>query len=600
MRFLSTLAASVIGTLIALGIIAFFGFLLITALVMTADRAPAVEDGSVLVMELTGNIPERAPDDPFSQAFSTRPTHDLRSVTEALEKAAADDRIEAILLRTHGLSVGWGTLEEIRNELMSFKESGKPVFAHTGEHSSSERDYYLNSTADSVFADPEGIFEYNGFVLQTLFFQNMLDEIGVEPHFVQSGPFKSAGEPFTREDLSPENRTQMEALLEDQNTIFMEAIAEARGRPAEEFQQIAEEEPFLSARNALDHGLLDALIYEDEVEGRLKAHLEMDEDDELNRVPLRNYVHVSASDAGLERGRDGEVAIVYAEGAIMPGRSDDSPFSQGQNIGSETFARAMEDARESDQTDAVVVRVNSPGGSGSASDAMWREIRQTADMKPVVISMGNQAASGGYWIATAADTIVADPLTITGSIGVFSLFFDTNELLEDKLGITVDQVETSPYADMLMGTTPPDEQELAVLERFVDQAYEQFLERVAEARGMSVEEVASLAEGRIWTGSAALENNLVDELGGLDHAITIAAEMAGLEEDSYYTRSLPRSRTIIEQMTGSFEARVADAWLKLRTTPGERAVVEQLTTLRHLHELRGTVQARLPMELVID
>jgi len=598
MRFLSTLAASIIGTLVALGILVLFGFLLITAFVASADTTPSVQSNSVLTMELSGALPERVAPDPFAQALGDGPRYGVHDVRDALEKAAADDRIEGVLLKARSVAPQWAALQEVRAALLEYKESGKPLYAYTGEYYSNEAAYFLNSVADSVFAGPEGFFEFNGFTLQSTFFADMLEKVGVEPTVIRAGEFKSAGEAFTRSGFSEENEEQLRAIVDGQHTVFLNAVAESRGTTAEALQRIKEERPTFTARQALDRGLLDGLLFEDEVMDQMRTRLNIGENDELNTITLGRYARIPASDAGLERGSEGTIAVVYAQGQIVPG-SEDSPFGGGM-LASADFTETMRDAREDDRVDAVVVRVNSPGGSASASDAILREIALTQEEKPVVISMGNVAASGGYWIATAANAIVADPLTITGSIGVFGLHLNTSELLSDRIGLTFDQVQTAPLADFLSPTDALTERERELFQTFVMETYSEFLEKVAEARGMTVEEVDAVAQGRVWTGADALEVGLVDELGGLSHAIDKAAGLVELEPGTFRIRELPRQKTFVEQLAAGFETQAQALWTRVTGAPGQDLFQNNLRLLRETERMHGTVQARMPYDFTIQ
>jgi protease-4 len=598
MRFLSTLLASALGTLLAFGIVLLLLFFFLFAFSLAADPEPPVSAGSVLTLDLSGPIMERVADDPFVRAFGDESANDLRDIKQALRKAAVDTRIDAVLVRAHGVSASWAVLQEIHGELLAFKESGKPLLASTGEYYSGERDYFLNSTADSVFAAPEGFFEFNGFATEVAFFVNALDKLDVDAQVIRAGAYKSAVEPFIRDDLSPENEEQLRALLDTTSSTFMRAVAAQRGQSAATLQRIASESATLTAHSAHEAGLIDALLYEDEVMATLKERLGLSADDSLPVVSLRDYARVSASNAGLETGSEGNIAVVYAEGQIVAGDPDDM-FGSSSMLGSETFDEAMEIARESDEIDAVVVRINSPGGSASASDAMWRAIKLTTQEKPVIVSMGGVAASGGYWLATAADSIVADPLTITGSIGVFGVFFDASGLLENKLGITFDGVETSPYADIFTGLTAFSDEERALLERFIDETYQTFLRKVSESRNLSVDEVQEIAQGRVWTGSAAEDVGLVDALGGLETAIQMAAEQAGLAEGTYRIRTLPRLETFFERLNESLYAQASSAWQSLTFSPFEQRLIDQQRVLRDLVRTHGSAQARLPYAIDI-
>jgi protease-4 len=340
--------------------------------------------------------------------------------------------------------------------------------------------------------------------------------------------------------------------------------------------------------------LLDGLLFTDEVEALFKERLGLETDDDLRQTSIKSYVNVSDSDAGIETGDDGEIAVVYAVGTIMPGKS-----SGGEVVGSETFNEAMRRAREDEDVNAVVLRVNSPGGSASASDAMWREIKLTSDTKPVIVSMGDLAASGGYWIATAGDYIVADALTLTGSIGVFTLFFDIGDFLDNKLGITTDGIATSPYADMFSGTDPLTDAQRAALQQSTDDTYQRFLGKVAESRGLNVAQVDSVGQGRIWAGAQAIEIGLVDELGDLDAAIALAAERANLEPGSYRTRRMPEPRTFLDEFNDALSVRMAQMGHRFNTTPAERVLSRQVRLLEQVIATQGTVQARLPLSVEI-
>ncbi|NBC19256.1 MAG: signal peptide peptidase SppA [Bacteroidetes bacterium] len=591
MRFFSTLFASILGTLIALALVVLLGLLLFLGFAAASSQQPSVQSGSVLTMELSGSIPEQVSGDPFKQAFADEPAYDLRDVRVALQKAAADDRIEAVWLKPHGIQASWATLQEVRNALTTFRESGKPLYASGGEYFMSEGDYFLASAADSVFADPEAFFEFNGFNLDVAFLAGTLEKLGIEPVIFRAGTFKSAVEPLQREDLSPENRQQLTDLVEAQNAVFMNAIAKRRGQSADYWQSVAADSAFITAERARDAGLLDALLYEDQVRDQFKTRLGLETEDDLETVKLKDYTKISPGDAGLEVGTEGRIAVVYAVGSIMTGESADG------TLGSTTFGESMKTAREDEDVDAVVVRVNSPGGSAVASDAMLREILLTKREKPVVVSMGDLAASGGYWISTPADTIVADPLTITGSIGVFFTFFNAEQFFDDKLGITFDGVQTSPYADLFSGVEPLSDGEEALLQRTVTDTYEGFLQRVADGRDMTTDEVDAIAQGRVWMGQQALDRGLVDVLGGLDDAIGIAAEMAGLEPDTYSVRTLPRPKTFFEELNEALGAQSARTVVRWMASPLERTLLERTDQLRDLAKMNGTVQARLPMEL---
>ena len=599
MKFLANLVASALGTLIALAIVVFIGFLFLFIFIAAADQEPSVADGSVLVIDFNGAVPETVSGDPLTQALSGEPPFGVRDLVSGLRMAAVDDRVEAVWLQMRNVGGTWAALQEVRSALVEFKESGKPVYASADDFAMTEGSYFIASAADSVFASTQSVFEFNGFATVVTFFQNTLEMLDVEPQIVRAGNFKSAVEPFMREDLSPENEEQLTAMLETLNDVFMASVGESRGISPDSLKQLASERAIISAEDAMAAGLLDQLIYRDEVIDVIKARLDVSEDDDLETVSMRSYMRVSPSDAGLEVNDEGEIAVVYAVGQIVSGESGTDLFG-ATSLGAETFNKAIREARENDRVDAVVVRIDSPGGSASASDAMWREIRLTDAVKPVIISMGGVAASGGYWMAAGADTVVADPLTITGSIGVFAMFFDASGFFENKLGITFDQVQTSPYADVFSGVSELSPEERQMLEGYVDQTYDDFLERVAEARGLSTSDVDSIAQGRVWMGREALEIGLVDTLGTLSTAIELAAEAAGIGEGPHRVRVLPRPKTFVEQLAEQMSARASAVWMRWTTSPAERALLEQARYVRGAVGHQGQVMARMPLDITLQ
>ncbi len=600
MKFFSTLIASTLGTLIALGIAVLFFFFFIFAIAASSEDVPRVREGSLLVANLASSVPEIVSGDPFAQLFADEPSLDLRAVKNALEMAAVDSRVDGLWLRLGGSAIPWGTMQEIRSAILSFKESGKPVYATSDDFLTTESEYFLLSAADSVFTAPGGLFEFNGFAIVASFYKGLLDKLELEPQIIRAGKYKSAVEPFQRSDMSDENREQLDELIRVQESVYLTALAESRGLSADELRARASQKAILSVEDALNAGLIDGLLFEDEVVQRWKTRLGVEEDADLRTIKIARYAKVPPSSAGVKTGKEGEVAIVYAVGTIMGGRSDgDSPFVSGV-LGSDTFGEAMREARESEKVKAVVIRVSSPGGFAPAADAMLHEVQLTSEDKPIVVSMGDVAASGGYWISMAADSIVADPLTLTGSIGAFSLFFNSGEFFREKLGVTFDRVATSPYADMFSGVRSLSPAERQLLQEFTDETYDRFIGHVSQNRGMPKERVAELAEGRVYMGQQAKELGLVDELGGLETAVEIAAELAGLEEGTYTTRALPRPKGFLDRLTRSLEARAVNAWTRMTRTELERKMMSDLETLRRLVADHGTVQARMPFDIRIQ
>lgn len=578
MRFFSSLLASILGTFVALGLLLLLGSALAAALLSTSSTTPTVRHNSVLVVELSGPVPEIASHDPLAGLLLDEASYDLQDLRKALRNAAADDRIGGMWLKLRGVQASWSTLEEIRLALEVFKASGKPMFASSGEYMMAERDYFLATVADSIFALPEAFFEFNGMYLEVMFLKGLLDKLDIEPEIIRVGEYKGAVESYSRTDLSRENEIQLQSVLDEYNGRLIEAVAASRAMDPEDVRELATDGAMITAAGAFEAGLLDGLLYEDEVTDLLRDRTGQDGD--LRSVRLTSYMRVPDAEATGERARtDDRIAIVYAVGTILTGTSP----SGISVVGSATFRDAMEKAREDERVKAVVLRINSPGGSAVASDAMWREIELTAREKPVVASMGDVAASGGYWIATAADTIVADRASVTGSIGVFGMLFNVGTALESNLGITTDGVQTSPYADMFSALRSLRPEERAILEQAIASTYDRFLERVSEARGMETAAVDSIGKGRVWTGRQAMEVGLVDALGGMDTAIELAAEMAGLQ--AWQTRLLPRPRTLMEEISDLMIMRVRRTF----ALPAAERIEE-------LIRLNGQPQARVPLD----
>lgn len=601
MRFLSTLTASVLGTLVAFGLVVFFFFFFLFALSLASDTTPTVQPGSVLVVPIEGSIPERVSDDPFQQAFGGGPNYDLHDLQNTLRNARQDDRIDAVWLRLKGTSASWGTLEEVRSAVSSLRDSGTPVFASSEEFGMSEKDYFLASAADSTFVGPQASFEYNGFATTLSFFENAFDKLDVEPEVVRAGQYKSAVEPFIRSNLSDPNYRQIEALLSSVNDFFLSAVAENRSLSVNELDQLAEENALLRAETAVAEGLVDGLKYEDEVRSLLRTRLDLPSTAELPTVSVSEYRRVPASDAGVSFTGTGSVAIVYGEGNIVTGDPNESPFGPTTSVmGSTPTIEALNEARTSSSVEAVVFRIDSPGGSAAASEAIWRAAQQTAEEKPMIVSMGGTAASGGYYVAAPADTIVANATTTTGSIGVFGLLWNAEELFEDKLGITFDGVMTSPYADLFSPIKPLAPEERRLLGRSIDGIYDTFLQRVASGRNMDTSAVHDVAQGRIWSGRDAQEVGLVDTTGTLQDAIAIAGDAAGMGEGPYRTQILPRPKTFFERINSQFAAQATKTWQNMTATPVERTLWQHTRILRRVTGTNGSVQARLPFELEIE
>ena len=588
MRFFSTLLASALGTLVAGAVLVFIGFLFITALIASTSSPPAtVRAGSVLEVSLTGAVPELVSSDPFDAMLGISPSHDLVGLKNAIRAAAEDERIEGIWLQANGVATSWATLQEIRDALEEFKESGKPIIASSDERMITERDYFLASVADEIYAGPGAIFEFNGLYAQSFFYKDMLDKLGVEPTIIRAGSYKSAVEPFTRTNMSSESRAQLSALLYTHNEALISAVAESREVTPEYVESLMRDDAFITTDDGFAAGMLDSLLFDQDVEEIFKDHLGLSESAEFRSVSLSDYITDAPRSSS---GGTDAIGVVYAVGPITSGESVGA-----NSVGSTTFNNAIKRIRENDRVKAMVLRINSPGGSALASEAMWQEINKTAEEMPVIVSMGGVAASGGYWLATAGDTIVADPTTITGSIGVFGMHFSVGDMFDSKLGITTDQVTTSAYADMFSGFRPLRAPEQALLGRLIESTYDDFLELVATNRGMTIEEVHQIAQGRVWTGKDAMEIGLVDVMGGIDAAIALAAEEAGLEPDSYSLVRGPRPKSFLEELENALMVRIAKV---LNIAPTEHT--EVLRRIEEAVQMQGVPQARMPLDIEIQ
>ncbi len=599
MRFLSNMAAAALGMLVAIGLLFVIGMFFVLAISAVSGTTPSVRSGTVLTFDLAGSIPETSSTNPIDQLSGNRSNYNLMDITDAIDKAAGDERIDALWIRVKGFSGLNASSHEVRKALLRFRESGKPVFASSNDYMMSESTYYLASAADSVFASQEAMFEFNGFAMQTYFYTGLYEKLDVEPQIVRAGTFKSAVEPYIRRDLSPENEEQLTALLNSYNETFLNAVAESRGTTFEALDDLVNRKAIFSAKAAHEAGLLDELLDHDQVVERIKQRLSYEPDADLETMSLGSYASTPDSEAGLSTNSGGEIAVVYAEGTILYGKSiPGNPFS-GTVLGSESFARDMREARESDFVKAVVVRINSPGGSASASETMWQAIHRTAEEKPVIISMGNVAASGGYWIATAGETILADPITVTGSIGVFAMFLNLGNTFENKLGITTDGVQTGPYADMLSGVRPFSPQEREMVQVWVDDLYDAFIDLVATNRGLDEAAVREIAEGRVWSGEDALEIGLVDSLGTLKDAIAVAAGKTELGEGPWRLRILPRPKSPFEAFNDLLLVKSRAAWMQWTRSPAEQELLEHARALATHARDAGTVQAKMPVEIEV-
>jgi protease-4 len=609
-NFLKQTFASLVGSL--LGLIIFCGvgtstlFFLLLVAATSKDAGPIVKDKSVLVFDLATKITDSEPssNEVFQQAISGEDDNrmSLRRVIDTLEKARRDKRIVAIYLdashTSAGASIGgFATLKEVRQELEKFRAAGKKIIAYGMELG--EREYYLSSVADTVVVNPLGAMEVNGLSTQTMFLSGALQKYGIGVQVVRVGKFKGAVEPYILPKLSPENRQQTQKLLDDVWAEWRTAVAKSRKLTPKKLQAIADNQAILMADEAKAGGLVDRVDYFDEVLTDLKKLTDSDKEDKTFRqIDLAEYAGVSGKQFGIERDSRNKLAVVYAEGEIVDGQGSNS------EVGGDRFAKTFRKLRQDKNVKAVVLRINSPGGSATAAEVMQREVRLTRQIKPVVVSMGDVAASGGYWIASDSNRIFAEPNTITGSIGVFGLLLNGQKLANDN-GITWDSVKTGRYADSQTVSRPKSTEELALYQRSVNRIYNLFLNKVSQGRKLPQQKVAEIAQGRVWSGVAAKQIGLVDEIGGMDAAINYAAKSANLAND-WELQEHPRRSTFEERFFGRVteEARTILGINKTIIKSPDLLTAEfqklqnELAIMQKMNDPLG-VYARLPFNFII-
>jgi protease-4 len=518
----------------------------------------------------------------------------LVALKDAIREAKADDDIKGILLNLELVQGGMASLEEVRDALLDFKRSGKFIVAY--HEIASEKSYYLSSVADQIYLHPQGSLEFNGLSSEVMFYKRLFDKAGIEPYIFRVGSFKSAVEPFFRENFSDSARYQTVSYLNSLNDHMLGQVAASRQIPAPRLKVISDSMLVHNAKDALRLHLVTKLGYFDEVQDYLRGKLGVKADKKPSVVSLSDYQRADKDDDEKEGSTTGNrIAVIYAEGDIVTGRGSDD------NIGSDKFAEAIRKARLDDKVKAVVLRINSPGGSSLASDIIYREVVLTKKVKPIIASMSDVAASGGYYIAMACDTIVAHPNSITGSIGVFGVLPNIQPLLADKLGITVDRVTTGKFSDLPTITRSLTAYEKQQLQLEVNEIYADFTAKAALGRHMPVERLRRIASGRVWSGTEGKQIGLVDVLGSYEDALKIAGARAHLKEGDYQVQRLPRTKSAVEKFFGRFtggddeEQAAAEARL-LQAKLGP--LYPALRQYQQLMQMRG-VQARLPYELEI-
>src|ERR687885_514200 len=602
--FLKYTCASLLGTflgLLLLGSIGLGGLVLLIAVAASSkDSGPQVKDKSVLVLDLSLNITDSKPIRSTSAAIQDVLSDEggnavtLRTVLDTIEYAKKDPKIVGIYLEgsSDSSSSGFANLKEVRSALQRFRDAKKPIFAYQMDWN--ERDYYLGSVANTIAVNPYGSLEINGFSSQAIFFTGALEKYGLGVQVTRVGKYKSAVEPFLLKKMSPENRQQTQKLLGDMWGEYLTTVGPNRKVTVGQLQAVADKGGVLMADEALKSKLVDKVVYFDEIATELKKLTGTDrENQSFKQISLKNYARIAENKKSTLANKKNQIAVLYAEGEIVDGEGGPT------QVGGDRIAQEMRKIREDDRVKAVVLRVNSPGGSATAAEVIGREVMLTGKKKPVIVSMGNLAASGGYWISMGSNRIFAEPNTITGSIGVFGMLFNAEKLAANN-GVTWAVVKTARFADTNTVSRPKHPQELATLPRIVDRLSDRFITKVADSRKLPKNKVQEIAQGRVWSGTAAKQLGLVDEIGGLEDAVAEAAKQAKLGDD-WQLEEYPKRRSFEEQILARLSGvRVLKPATKLDPLTAEvKKMQQELAAIKSMNDPQG-IYVRLPFNLRID
>lgn len=592
-NFLKIVFGSCLGVVMALVVIGLIGTFLMSRVISAGLAKPDVKVNSVLKLSFDREIPEKTNNTEAAvYNFSKEPFLGLYEIAECIRHAKEDRNIKGIYLSLSSASLGNASADYLRNAIVDFKESGKFVYAYCGNYGYSQGAYYLATSADKVMLHPLGGIDLRGFGTEIPFFKDMLDRIGVKMNVFYAGKYKGATEPFRLNELSDENRYQIKEYIQDLYDDFVEDIAAGRNLSVDEVRSAASNLLGRSAELALQNKLIDAIQYEDEFYQEIRNELDFEEDEDINFVDLDTYYQVKGKDLNLKAAS--KIALIYAEGEIRGGKDDYGMITDDKYI------PILRKIRKDDKVKAVVLRINSPGGDAYVSDEIWRETQLLREEGiPIVVSMGDVAASGGYYIACGADRIIAEPNTLTGSIGVFGLIPNVEELMNEKLGIHMDTVQTAKYANGLINPFyPVGPEQAAIMQEGIDRMYEAFLSRVAQGRNMTRDAVHEIAQGRVWTGEKAINIGLVDQLGDLDDAIKLASELAGTDDFriTEYPRLKDPMQKLIEDLTGQDLPNEISNRILARRFPETHQL---LNTMEYLLNSQHPM-ARLPFNLEIN
>lgn len=582
-QFIKFVFASCLGVIIASMVIVFGGIGMISALASQGEAPEQVSDNSVLTIDFDNTIPEKTNNlemDPFD--FANDRILGVHDIIKSIEYAKTDDRIKGIFIEADGIPAGFTTATAVRDALIDFKTSGKFIVAYSDYYTQGA--YYMVSVADEIYVNPLGMVDFRGFAAQVPFFKDMLDRLGITMQVSYAGKFKSATEPYRRNNMSEESKLQLREYLDELYGVMLNEISEARGVSVAELRKIADSYAANDPEVAVKYDLIDAVGHRDDALQDIRDRMGIEEDKSINTISLEGYSQsVNSKKSGSDR-----IAVVYAEGTIVDGKGESG------SVGGDRYTKIINKIRKDDNIKAVVLRINSPGGSAMASENIWRELSRLRETgKPVIASMGDYAASGGYYIACIADSIYAEPTTLTGSIGVFNIIPSAQKMLAEKAGIRFDTVKTGRFATGISPFFDLSEEEKQIIQKRTDQTYNLFLSRVADGRKMEKEKVHEIAQGRVWTGTKASTIGLVDKIGDLDAAVAAAARMAGT--DSYRISEYPETKEPIQQ----FLERFLDEEEPYSKVLLRKQLGNWYPFYRHIEEIQNSngMQTRLPFVL---
>ena len=575
-------------SLLALIVFCFIGFFIFLALIagLTSAEKPLVEKNSVLVLNIGQQFNEQEVDNPLA-SFTGNPELNVPGVYDVvrlLHRAADDASIKGIYIQSGLNPNGFATSEEIRNALIAFKKSGKFIIAYS--EMMNQKSYHVANVADKVYVNPKGFFDWAGFSSELLFLKGTLEKLDIKPQIFYAGKFKSATEPLRTDKMTPENKLQTSVWLGDLYAHFLTKASEVRKIDTASLHQLANEAAIRNPQDAVDKKLIDGVKYDDEVKDEIKEKLKLGKYDKINFISINSYFKA----VSYKKFKGDKIALIYAEGNIVDGGGGD----QGQIAGAD-YIKLIRKARLDKTIKAIVFRVNSGGGSALASETIWRELSLAKKEKPVVVSFGDVAASGGYYISCAADSIFASPTTITGSFGVFGIIPNMEGFFKNKLGVTFDGVKTAPYADLGDIYRPMSETEKQFVQQSIDEIYLSFKQRVADGRKKPVEFIDSIGQGRVWSGMKGIENGLVDKFGGLQDAVDCAARMAKLSD--YRLREYPEVQNVFDRLFGRSTDNAKDKLLKEELGEEQYKIYKEMLRIK---EMTNSAQARIPFEFFVN